>query len=156
MVLAMLLRLRALSLFISTSLLCNTNNIWKAFVLITSGSLQVVLTKTTTMSEPNKKPILVRTSPRIKRSVLPPSVPVEDSNGYGTNTTTRHIWTREENKKLMICYYKSKQKQKGCLRRMEMLWREKHPIATLNMKQLNNQWYSIMKNIQLLLWIWNN
>ena len=97
------------------------------------------------MSEPNKEPILARTSPRIKRSVLPPSVPVEDSNGYGTNTTTRHNWTRDENKKLMICYYKSKPKQKGFMRRMEMLWREKHPTATLDMKQLNNQRYSIMK-----------
>ena len=52
--------------------------------------LQVVLSKTTTMSEPNKEPILAWTSPRIKRSVLPPSVSVEDSNGYGTNTATRH------------------------------------------------------------------
>ena len=29
--------------------------------------------------------------------------------------------------------------------RMEMLWRKKHPTATLDLKQLNNQWYSIMK-----------
>ena len=28
---------------------------------------------------------------------------------------------------------------------MEMFWREKHPIANLNIKQLNNQRYSIMK-----------
>ena len=45
----------------------------------------------------------------------------------------------------MICYYKSKPKQKGFMRRMEMLWREKHPTATLDTKQLNNQRYSIMK-----------
>ena len=50
---------------------------------------QVGLSKTTTMSEPNKEPIMAWTLPRIKRSVLPPSVPVEDSNGYGTNTTKR-------------------------------------------------------------------
>ena len=31
------------------------------------------------------------------------------------------------------------------MRRMEMLWQEKHPNATLDMKQLNNQRYSIMK-----------
>ena len=104
-----------------------------------------MLSKTTAMSEPYKEPILARTSPRIKRSVLPPSVPVEDSNGYGSNTTTRHNWTREENKKLMIGYDKSKPKQKGFMRRMEMLWREKHPTATLDMKQLNNQWYSVIK-----------
>ena len=76
------------------------------------------------------------TSPRIKRSVLPPSVPVEDSNGYGTNTTTRHNWTREENKKLMICCYKSKPKQKGFMHSMQKIWREKYPTSTLLMKQL--------------------
>ena len=27
----------------------------------------------------------------------------------------------------------------------EMLWREKHPTATLNIKQLNNQGYSIIE-----------
>ena len=70
--------------------------------------LQVVLSKTITMNEPNKEPILAQTSPRINSSVMPPSVPLEDSKGYGTNTTTRHSWMREENKKLMICYYKSK------------------------------------------------
>ena len=31
------------------------------------------------------------------------------------------------------------------MRRMEMLWREKHPTATLDMKKLNTQPYSIMK-----------
>ena len=45
----------------------------------------------------------------------------------------------------MICYYKSKPKQKGFMRRKKMLWREKHPTATLDMKQLNNQRYSILK-----------
>ena len=52
--------------------------------------LQVVLSKTTTMSELKEKPIPTWKSPRIKRSVLPSSVLEEDSNGYGTNTTTRH------------------------------------------------------------------
>ena len=42
--------------------------------------LQVVLSKTTTMSKPNKKPILARTSSRMKRSMLLPSVLLEDSN----------------------------------------------------------------------------
>ena len=28
---------------------------------------------------------------------------------------------------------------------MEMLWQEKHPTATVDVKQLDNQWYSIMK-----------
>ena len=45
----------------------------------------------------------------------------------------------------MFCYYKSKPKQTGFMRHMEMLWRKKHPTATLDLKQLNNQWYSIMK-----------
>ena len=107
--------------------------------------LQAVLSKTTAMSELNKEPILARTLLRIKRSVLSPSVTVEDSNGYGTKTTTCHKWTREENKKLMVCYYKSKPKQKGFMRRMEMLWRENHPTATLDLKQLDNHRYSIMK-----------
>ena len=53
--------------------------------------------------------------------------------------------TKEEKKKLMICDYKSKPKLKGFMHRMEMLWREKHQTATLNIKQLNNQRYSIMK-----------
>ena len=74
--------------------------------------LQVLLSKTTTMSDSNKEPILARTSPKIKMFEMPPSVPVKDSNGYGTNTTTCHNWTRKENKKLMICYYKSKPNQK--------------------------------------------
>ena len=50
----------------------------------------------------------------------------------------------------MICYYKSKPKQKGFMRCMERLWREKHPTATLDMKQLNNQMYSILKKHLLL------
>ena len=105
----------------------------------------MVLSKTTNMSEPNKEPILARTLPRIKRFVLPPSVPVENSNGYGTNATTRHNWMREENKNLTICYYKSRPKQKGFMRRMEILWQKKHLTATLVMKQLNNQRYIIRK-----------
>ena len=44
----------------------------------------------------------------------------------------------------MICYYKSKPKERGFIRYIEMLWREKRPTATLEMKQLNNQHYSIM------------
>ena len=31
------------------------------------------------------------------------------------------------------------------MRRMEMLWRENHPTATLDLKQLDNHRYSIMK-----------
>ena len=58
--------------------------------------------------------------------------------------------TKEEKKKLMIYYYKSKPKLKGFMRRMEMLWREKHPNATLDIKQLNNQRYSIIKKHLLL------
>ena len=46
----------------------------------------------------------------------------------------------------MIFYYKSKSKQKGFMRCMEMVWWEKYPTATLNMKQLNNQRYSIMEH----------
>ena len=45
----------------------------------------------------------------------------------------------------MLCYYKSKPKQKEFVCRIEMLWLEKHSTATLNMKQLNNQRYSIIK-----------
>ena len=62
-----------------------------------------------------------------------------------TITTTCHNWTREENKKLMVCFYKSKPTQKEFMHHIEMLWREKHLTATLDMEQLNNQQYSIMK-----------
>ena len=96
--------------------------------------LQVMLSKTTTISEPNKKPILTQMSPRIKGSMLPSLVLMEDSNGYGTNTTKRHKWTRNETKNLMVCYYKSKPTQKRFMRHIEMLWREKHSTATLDIK----------------------
>ena len=49
----------------------------------------------------------------------------------------------------MICYYKSKPKQKGFMRFIEMLWREKPPKATLDINQLNNQRYSVMKKHML-------
>ena len=62
--------------------------------------LQVVLFKTTTVSELNKERILPRTLPRIEKFVLPPSVPVEEIYGYGTNTTTRHNWMRKERRSL--------------------------------------------------------
>ena len=52
---------------------------------------------------------------------------------------------REENKKLMICYYNNKPKQKGFMRRIELLWEEKHPTATLDVQQLNSNRYSIIK-----------
>ena len=57
---------------------------------------------------------------------------------------------RGENKKFMICYYKNKPKQNEFMRRMKMLWRKKHPTAALDMKQLKNQRYSIMKKHLLL------
>ena len=41
--------------------------------------------------------------------------------------------------------YKSKPKQKRFRRCMEIFWREKHPTTILDMKQRNNQGYSIMK-----------
>ena len=69
--------------------------------------------------------------------MLPPWVPEGDNNGYGSNTPTRHNWTREENKNLMVCYYKSKTKQG-----IQVL----HENALADMKQLNMQRYSIMKN----------
>ena len=84
------------------------------------------------MSVPNNETILAGLLPMIKKPVLSPAVP-EDSNDYGTNTTTRHNWTREENKNLMVCYYKSKPKQREFMSRREMLWREKYPTATLDM-----------------------
>lgn len=96
------------------------------------------------MSTTETNPILARTSPRIKRSVLPASVPVQSSNGYGTKST-RHPWTREENRLLMTCYYNSKPHEKGFMRRMEEIWHQKRPGTELDMKQLNNQRYSIMK-----------
>ena len=40
--------------------------------------------------------ILAPTLPRIKSFVLPFSVPEEKDNGYGTNTTTRHNWAKEQ------------------------------------------------------------
>ena len=96
------------------------------------------------MSEPNNETILAQTSPRIKRSVLPTSVPEEDSNGYGIGYT--HNWMKEENQNLTVSYYyKSDPKQREFMRRVEMLWQVKHPTATLDIKQLNNLQYRIMK-----------
>ena len=45
----------------------------------------------------------------------------------------------------MICYYKSKPKQKEFMHRVKMYWLEKHPTFTLGMKQIKKQWYSMMK-----------
>ena len=82
--------------------------------------------------------------------MLPSSVSKENSNGYGTNITTRHNWTKEEYKKLMVCFYKRKPKQKDFMSHIEMLWRKKHWIASLDMKQLSNQRYTIVKKHLLL------
>ena len=57
--------------------------------------------------------------------------------------TQPHVITGREKKTRSL--WSVTNQTKGFLSRMEMLWREKHPTATLDMKQLNNQRYSIMK-----------
>ena len=64
---------------------------------------------------------------------------MEDSNGYGTNATTRHNWTREENKRHMICYYKSILK----LKVLCIAWKCSGATATLDLEQLNYPRYSL-------------
>ena len=49
----------------------------------------------------------------------------------------------------MICYHNSKPKLKGFMRHIKMFWQEKYPTANMDMKQLDNQRYSIIKK-QLL------
>ena len=77
-------------------------------------------------------------------TALPAPVPGQVSCGQGTRPG-RTLWTREDNRALMTCYYNSRPKEKGFMRRMEGLWHELRPSSTLDMKQLNNQRYSILK-----------
>jgi len=77
-------------------------------------------------------------------TALPTPVPGQEGCGQGTRPG-RMSWTRKDNKALMSCYYNSRPKEKGFMRRMEALWKELRPDSILDMKQLNNQRYSIVR-----------
>ena len=54
-------------------------------------------------------------------------------------TNTSQLDKKKKTKKLWSVTIKSKPKQNRLMHHMEMLWQEKHPTATVDVKQLDNQ-----------------
>jgi len=53
--------------------------------------------------------------------------------------TERHKWTREENIKVMECFYMSSPTRRGYRKRMHKLWKDVSPELVLTEQRLLNQ-----------------
>jgi len=70
---------------------------------------------------------------------------LEQNQMQNTRTTARRKWTTEENKDVMICFYKAKAQGKFFGKRMLDLWNVKHPNIRLDEKRLTAQKNTILR-----------
>lgn len=95
-------------------------------------------------------PIPEQASPGITRPALDiggPGCPSGRATGTKNNEhRTRRKWTREENTKVMECYYRSQPHKRGYRKRMHEIWREQNPESSINEQGLLNQKRAIEKN----------
>ena len=70
---------------------------------------------------------------------------LERNQLHYTRTTGRRRWTTDENKDVMICFYKAKSQGSFSGKKMTELWNVKHPDVKLDEKRLTAQKNTILR-----------